>query len=141
MSNLFARLKIIIRIYLLIGIAALGIVGVVVVGATEIETSLTEARKEQTRRLVEVAYSLVANLEERAQKGEFTEKEGKERAAAVVEGLRYDTNEYFFILDWDGKMLAHLNAKLVGTNVLDMKDTNGKAIMADFIDIARLRPH
>ncbi len=137
MGSLLGRLKILVRIYLLIAIAALGIIGVVIVGASEIKSSLTESRIEQTRRLVEVTYSLVANLEERAQKGEFTEEEGQKRAAAVVAGLRYDTNEYFWINDWDGKMLAHLNPKLVGQTILDMKDSSGTPIFVDFINIAK----
>jgi len=137
MNNLLARLKIIVRIYLLIVIAALGIVGVVMTSSVEIETSLTEARQDQTRRLVEVTSSLVRNLVDRAKAGEFSDEDGQKRAIAAVAGLRYDTKEYFWINDWDGNMLTHINAKLTGTNVLDMKDANGKRIFVDFIDIAK----
>lgn len=137
MGSLLGRLKILVRIYLLIAIAALGIVGVVIVAASEIKSSLTEARIEQTRRLVEVTYSLVANLEERAQKGEFSDEEGQKRAAAVVAGLRYDTKEYFWINDWDGKMVAHPNRDLVGKILLDRTDAKGAKMYEDFVNIAK----
>ena len=138
MGSFFARVKIIVRIYLLIAIAAIGIIGVVVVGANEIKVSLTDSRKEQTRRLVEVAYSLVANLVERANKGEFSEDDARQRAAVAISSLRYDTHQYYWINDWDGKMIAHgTKPELVGNMLLDKTDTKGAKIYVDFINIAK----
>jgi len=138
MSNLLARMKILVRIYLLIGIAALGIAGVVVVAANSIQDSLTTERFEQTRRLVEVAYSLAMNFEKRAEKGEFSAEEAQTRALAAISTLRYDTNQYFWVNDWDGIMRAHgTKPELVGSMLLEKTDTKGVKIYADFIDIAK----
>ena len=83
-GNLFARLKITVRLYLLIGVAALGIVGVVTMGAYQIETLVANERQEQTRRIVEAAQSVVMGFMERAKAGEFSEEEARKRAVEML---------------------------------------------------------
>ncbi len=136
-GNLFARLKIIVRIYLLIGVAALGIAGVVAIGAYQIETSLTLERQEQTRRIVEAAQSIVVSYMERAKAGEFSEEEAQKRALNTVSKIRYDSKNYIWINDWDGKMLAHPKTEMVGTNVLEMQDAHGYKLFAGTVEIAK----
>lgn len=44
---------------------------------------------------------------------------------------------YVFIYDLDGTIVAHLNPKLVGKNLLGIKDVKGKAFAAEFVEIAK----
>jgi signal transduction histidine kinase len=47
---------------------------------------------------------------------------------------------YVFLMDMDGKMLAHpMSPGLIGKNVLDMKDkgTPGKFLFKDFVEVAK----
>ncbi|GEM_PF-5001914 len=52
MTNMLARLKIIVRIYLLIFVATIGIVSVVLISGKEIQSALYEAKATQTETLV-----------------------------------------------------------------------------------------
>lgn len=44
---------------------------------------------------------------------------------------------YVFAYDLNGVMLAHPNPKLVGKNLMGIKDTNGKMYVAEFIEVAK----
>jgi methyl-accepting chemotaxis protein len=138
MGALLERLNIAVRIYLLIGIAALGIIGVILISANSIEDSLTNDRNDQTRRLVETAHSLASSVEARGKAGEFSMEDAKKRALVALSALRYDGDQYFWVNDWDGKMLAHgTHPELVGQTLLEKTDAKGSKIYVDFINIAK----
>ena len=44
---------------------------------------------------------------------------------------------YVFIYDLSGTVVAHLNKKLEGKNLMKFKDKNGKVFAAEFVEIAR----
>ena len=124
------------RLYLLIGIFFLGMVAIVAYAGHELSTRLTEERTEQTRRIVEVAHSLVAEFSGRAQRGEMTVQDAKKQAMRAVSALRYDNSQYFWINDMDGTMLMHPTVpKLNDTNILAIRDAQGVEIFKDMISI------
>lgn len=52
----------------------------------------------------------------------------------------HDRDLYIFVYDLNGNNLAHgNNAKMVGKNLLEMKDADGKLIIKSFIDIANTK--
>lgn len=67
--------------------------------------------------------------------------------AAVAELNKKDgkfvwKDSYVFLVDFDGKMLAHINPALVGKNVLDMKDKSedqakAKFLFKEFTEVAK----
>ncbi|MGB3368330.1 MAG: methyl-accepting chemotaxis protein [Acidaminobacteraceae bacterium] len=70
--------------------------------------------------------------------GAYTEDEAKKLALLEIEAMRYDENEYFFILDFDGNMIMHpIATQLNNTNVLEMQDTDGLYLFKEFIKIAK----
>ena len=46
---------------------------------------------------------------------------------------------YIFVYDLKGTMLAHPNKALIGRNMIDMPDANGKMFRKDIIDIAKAK--
>ena len=49
----------------------------------------------------------------------------------------HDRDLYIFVYDMKGNSLAHgVNPKMVGKNLLEMKDNEGKAIVRSFIETA-----
>jgi methyl-accepting chemotaxis protein len=57
-------------------------------------------------------------------------------AKNVLLEMRYGKSGYFSIIDTNGVMLVHPSKKIRGTNVLDLKDTNGVFIIKDLIKVA-----
>jgi TRAP-type uncharacterized transport system substrate-binding protein len=68
-------------------------------------------------------------------------KEGLEptlRAITAKTKEFHDRDLYTWVLDFDGKLLAHGgNPDLVGKNIYDMKDQNGKFFIREFVDQCR----
>ncbi|HEY4542063.1 MAG TPA: cache domain-containing protein [Noviherbaspirillum sp.] len=72
------------------------------------------------------------------------EKNGREKAFAEFNDPKnadfHDRDLYIFVYDMNGVNVSHgVNPKLIGKNLLDMKDTDGKPIIRGFIDAAKAK--
>ena len=130
------KLKIGHRLLGLVAILAIGIVAVTAVSLRTLESELMAGAEEQTRRLVEVAHSLVLDYHALAESGALSEEDARRQALARLSALRYDGDQYFWVNDMDGLMLMHPTApQLVGENLLNIRDAYGDLIFTDMIDI------
>ncbi len=138
MAGSFMRLTISRRIHGINLIAALGFLVVFWIGSQSIETSLFSSREEMTRRLVETAVSTVNHYQRLAQAGVMSTEEAQKAALSLLQDVRYDKEQYFWVNDMAGKMLMHpTSSKLVNTSILELKDAHGSKIFADMIDLVR----
>lgn len=73
----------------------------------------------------------------------YLNAQGKDKALAEVadpKGQFVMKDLYVFINDLNGVTLAHGgNAKLVGKNVMDLKDADGKAFIKEMYDVAKTK--
>lgn len=72
----------------------------------------------------------------------YLKKHGKEKAFADFADPRnkqfHDRDLYIFVYDLKGVCLAHgNNPKMVGKDLSQMKDANGKTIIQDFIELGK----
>ena len=138
MASLLTRIKISTRIYLLIVLFILGMGLVLALSAQNIEGVLKNAYTQRTQSLIDVATTLVKSYQDRVASGELTIEEGKSRALKNLQSVRYDGDNYIWVNDMDGKMLMHpVSVKLVGTDVKEIKDADGKKIFVDMIDLVK----
>lgn len=76
---------------------------------------------------------------------EFLKKNGKEKAFAEFsnpEGKFVKGDLYVMVYDMDGLNKAHGgNPKLIGKNLLEIKDANGVFIVKRFIEVAKDKGH
>lgn len=71
-----------------------------------------------------------------AKSGVKTEEQAKSDVLEMIKGLRYSETEYFWINDMEGNMVMHAaKPELDRTNVLEIKDPDGKYIFKEFIKI------
>ena len=113
------------RIYLIVLIMAIGLLGTLAVAAVEVRHALFAAKATEQRHLVEVASTLAANYQRRAASGELTEADAQHQALTALAGLRYGNGQYFWVNDTTGRMLMHPLPELVGTSVLELRDAGG----------------
>ncbi len=91
-----------------------------------------------TKHVVEVAYTLLNNYNDRVQKGELRPEEAQKRAASALANLRYDEKEYFWINDLQPKMIMHpYKPELNGKDLSDMQDPNGKRLFVEFVNVCK----
>ena len=124
----------------LLMIAAGVFVGMVAIGTQalmSLEALLMTDREEKTQHLVETAESLISHFARLANNGDMAEADAQAAALAAVSDLRYDGEEYFFILDDQGTMLMHpYDASIVGDDVRGFEDPNGLRLFAEMIRVA-----
>ncbi|MCW8943581.1 MAG: cache domain-containing protein [Sedimenticola sp.] len=65
------------------------------------------------------------------------ENDIKERLLESFNNIRFGKNGYIFVIDQSGKILAHYNQDYLGTNKLELKDTNGFEIVKEAIQVAQ----
>src|SRR5208283_4357546 len=68
---------------------------------------LMNEKKTATKNLVDAAYTIVGLYEAKAKTGELRLEEAKQRAEATIRSMRYNDDDYFFIMDSSAKMVMH----------------------------------
>lgn len=87
---------------------------------------------------VHSAISILNHYYDLYQKNILTEGEAKAKALSVLKSVRYENDEYLWVNDLSPKMLMHpFNDSLVGENLSEVKDTNGKHIFKDMVELVK----
>lgn len=132
---MFENLKVRTKLLVLTGMAILSMIVMEIVNMSRMEQSyqqsvesmekaLYEDYDEQIKGQVENVITLLENIYEKQQEGEYTEKEAKELAADIVRNLRYGASGYFWIDTYEGENVVLLGNETEGTNRMDAKDVN-----------------
>ncbi len=135
LKNWKLKNKIIILTAIIIFVFIGFIVGLVLPSANRVIVDRTE---NQLMSLVDLPMAEVARNYELYKSGALSEDVAKSNALQAIENFRYDEVEYFWVNDLDGLMLMHpINAALNNTNVLEMKDPDGKFLFADMVEVVK----
>jgi cytochrome c len=89
-------------------------------------------------------FGTAAEAEALVKKGvELIKAEGREKAFAEInnpKGKFVDRDLYIFVYDMDGKCVAHgFNPKMIGKELLEMKDKDGKYFVKERVEIAKTK--
>jgi len=114
-----------------LSIIAAGLVAAV--GGHFVNTALVEQRMLSVRFVAESAGAIAKGYYERAQKGEMTEDEAKDRAKAAIGMIRYNGPEYLWI--WTSGLInvMHGNQGLIGKSGSEIKDRNGVYVIREAV--------
>ena len=92
----------------------------------------------KTRHVVETAASLIQHYADLAAAGKMPEEEAKAKALQAVKALRYEQNDYFWINDFESKMVMHpIKPALDGKDLSGFKDPNGKYLFVEMVKVAK----
>ncbi len=117
---------------------ALLVLGVMFYILPYMEKQLMNEKELATKGVVDVVYSLLEGYEGQVKAGTLSLEEAQKRALERVKTIRYHEKEYFWINNLEPKVLTHgANADLIGKNVSDVKDPNGKQIFVEFVKVAK----
>jgi methyl-accepting chemotaxis protein len=105
-----------------------------------VEQKLMEEKRNATKDVLDIAYTLVDAYEHRVIRGELTRHEAQKTALSLIEQLRYRDNDYFWINDLEPKMLMHPNfPNLDGKNLSRERDPAGKYLFLEMVDVVMTR--
>ena len=127
MMTLLRQIKISRRLTLLIALFLVGFIIMTTTILIQYRTSLLDSRSLQTQLLVESTHSLMQDYYERQQSGELTNEQAKTQALLSISKLRYGMNNYFWVNDYEARMVMHpINPALDGKDLSDFSDPTGK---------------
>jgi methyl-accepting chemotaxis protein len=138
MFGFIDNLKIRYKLWIIVGVAVLGLVAVTAGSLMSLKQSLLRERQVKTKHVVETAYGVIDYFYTLSQAGQMSEADAKVAAIAAVRKLRYDEKEYFWINDYRPYMIMHpIKPELEGKDQSDFKDPKGKRIFIEFAEIAK----
>jgi methyl-accepting chemotaxis protein len=133
-----ARMTVGRKIYALICLSFVGVLGIALLNSRELASSLIQQKQIELRHLGELALGIIKEEHAAAQKGEVPAADAQKRAMARVAALRYGNNDYFWINDMHPKMVMHpIRAEMNGNDLSTYKDPNGKLLFVDFVDTVK----
>ncbi|XIA67279.1 methyl-accepting chemotaxis protein [Bradyrhizobium sp. TZ2] len=133
-----ARMTVGRKIYALICLSFIGVLGIAYLNSRELASSLIQQKQIELRHLGELALGIIKEEHAAAQKGDVSAADAQKRAMARVAALRYGSNDYFWINDMHPKMVMHpIRAEMNGNDLSTYKDPNGKLLFVDFVDTVK----
>jgi methyl-accepting chemotaxis protein len=120
------------KLQLILAMALIAFVAVSAVSLMDYRGVMLSDRMDKTRNVVEVAGSVIRAQHERFKRGDIGEDEAKAAAVAQVKALRYEGENYFWIIDDKANMIMHpFKPELDGTDASDIKDPNGIRLFSE----------
>jgi len=126
------------KIYTLICLSFVGVVGITLLNSHELGSSLEHQKQIELQHLSELALAIVKEEYAATQSSGATVADAQKRAENRVAALRYGHDDYFWINDMQPRMLMHpVKPEMNGTDISTFKDPNGKAIFTEFVEVVK----
>jgi methyl-accepting chemotaxis protein len=138
MLDRFRNTRVPVKLWLIVAIAALGVLATGWTRLDSVRPREVAARQDKVRELTQTALSTVAGFQARERAGELTRAQAQKAAIAAVKSMRYGKDDYFWINDMRPVMVAHpMKPELEGKSLSATTDTNGKRLFVAFVDVVK----
>lgn len=122
----------------MVGVATAGLMALAGSWIMGQHATLLNEKMQKTKNLIEVPYSVIARQYQLAQEGKISTGEAQRKALEIIESMRYEGNNYFWINDEHPTMIMHpMKPELDGKDLTSFKDSSGKAMFVEFVAAAR----
>jgi len=98
---------------------------------------MREGYARNVRSQIELATGVLAHFHGLEQAGALGREAAQQAAKETLRGLRYQNNEYFFVLDLELNMLMHPLRPALEGKLADLKDSAGKHFVREMVTLAR----
>ena len=133
----FESLTVARRLALMLLVALAGMVLLALAALYENRDDMREGYARNVRSQIELATGVLAHFHSLEQAGALDREAAQKAAKEALRGLRYQNNEYFFVLDLELNMLMHpLRPSLEG-KLADLRDSAGKHFVREMVTLAR----
>jgi methyl-accepting chemotaxis protein len=102
-----------------------------------LKDALIDSKKTMLQTQIETVVSLMEYYEKQIKEGKLSQSDGQNAAKEAIKNLRYNKEEYFFILDTQVRGVMHpIKPKLDNIDLSGIKDPNGVALFVEFARVA-----
>lgn len=124
------------KLWLLVLIASLILAVQVFLSLLDMRESLQQERRNQLHALLDSAEGLLQAQQARVQSGQATLETAQADARQMLESMRYNGDDYFFVLDGQARVVAHgANPGLAGQSLRSKTTADGQPIFAQMADL------
>ena len=128
------------RLAMLVGFIILALIAIDSFTLSDGYKSLLNQKKTTTNELVDTAYSIIEHHYKLQQDGTLSKDEAQQRALDVIKSLRYDSNNYFWVNDYQPTMIMHpIKPALNGKDLSGIKDPDGTLLFVEFVKVANAK--
>jgi methyl-accepting chemotaxis protein len=125
-------------IVLTLSCALFGMIFSSAIGLYNIRATLMEEKKQSLSRLVDATWSTLDHFHRLEVSGSLSREQAQKEALGVLQAMRYDQQNYFWINDMAPKMVMHpYKPELNGKDLSGNKDPNGKALFIEFVRVVQ----
>jgi methyl-accepting chemotaxis protein len=118
--------------------SVLFILSIVFLILPRVEEHFRTEKVDALKNLTYVTNEILVKWHAMSRSGEISVEKAQSSACEELSKIMYDGENYFWINDLRGKMLMHpVRADLVGKDMLDTKDGEGKFLFREFVRVAR----
>ncbi|HLN24086.1 MAG TPA: cache domain-containing protein, partial [Patescibacteria group bacterium] len=126
------------RLLVVVIIGATGLVVVSLVALLQLRASLLNDRLTEVHHITEAARNVLVYYQGKAAKGEMSDDDARTAAIKVIDGIRYDGDNYVFAYDYQGMaVVSPGHPERIGQNYLGLKAPDGTAFIVDLIQAAK----
>ncbi|AOJ82067.1 hypothetical protein WT60_16105 [Burkholderia sp. MSMB617WGS] len=126
------------KLWLALALVWIGLLGVGAWSAFETRATMLAERKEGMANLVDSAAGVVKAYHALAQSGKMSDDDARREALERLSAMRYGDSGYLFVMDSKPVVLMHPTLpKLVGTQVGDYLDPDGKPLFVTILNAAK----
>jgi methyl-accepting chemotaxis protein len=122
------------KLWLLVLLAALGMFGVAGLGVKIVKDEMIDSRLHMLQAVLDSAYTIAERYQAEVKAGHLTKDQAFDAFRRDAHALRFEGDEYLFGYDMTGINVLHaVKPELIGKNLWDFKDPNGKFLIREFI--------
>jgi methyl-accepting chemotaxis protein len=123
-----------------IGLFAIGLIAIVAALSWMNAITVEQSRRDQLKSVIDVAYGAVERQYKDAQEGKTSVQEAQERAKAALRIMRYNKNDYIFVIDDTAKTLVlGVRPEAEGQDGSKNVDPTGKYFSLELVKVSRDR--
>ncbi len=132
------NLKLKTKISLLVGTILLANIGLILWMSNGLYNTLLQERELKTRHGVESVMGILHQLQQQEIAGKLTREEAQRRAKEIINTIRYEDDNYYWINDFNAGMVLHpQKPEMNNKDMNDFKDPTGKRIFTEFAEVAK----
>lgn len=134
----FERMQVSTRLIMAGLIVVLGLLLIAGYSLMQIRTETLDAHSKRIKDLVESTQGVIANYQKLEAEKVLSRDEAQQQAKEVLRSLRYGNDDYYFVLDFEGRavMLAG-SPQVEGRVLLDRADAGGFKVYEAMVDIGK----
>ncbi|WP_420591637.1 methyl-accepting chemotaxis protein [Bacterioplanoides sp.] len=125
------------RLALLVAVSLVALITLKTMSLLDWRATMIDDRKIELHALVDTAYSVVNNQYKMSRTGLIDEQQAQKQAISLIEDMKYEGNEYFFIVDSDVRMIANGGSSAsVGKNMSHVVTDEGVRVFSEMARVA-----